>query len=156
GTLARHLDISASPRGAAVVWPRNGDPVFVLEATAAGPAQRDSWIERFEIFSGYSEPVFMRVGSVLAALGLARARVGFDKNYIGAGSGEVLARRLPVLEMLASSDLRDDPRRIKTPAEIERIRAGAKLLDAAFSEVLPTIRPSELEREVHARVIAAC
>src|SRR6516162_4525220 len=54
GTLARHLDISASPRGVVVVWPRSGEPVFVLEATAVGPARRDSWIESFEVFSGYS------------------------------------------------------------------------------------------------------
>ena len=156
GTLARHLDLSASPRGVAVVWPRNGKPVFVLEATAVGPAQRDSWIECFEVFSGYAEPVFMRVGSVLAELGLARARVGFDKNYVGAGFWEGLTRQSPGLSMLDCSDLMDDVRRIKTPAEIERFRAGAKLLDAAFSEVLPTIRPSQLEREAHARVIAAC
>jgi len=156
GTLARHLDLSASPRGVAVVWPRNGSPVFVLEASATGPAQRDSWIDRFEVFSGYAEPVFMRVGSVLSALGLGRARVGFDKNYVGAGFWEGLSRQLPDLAMLDCSDVMDDVRRIKTPSEIERFRAGAKLLDAAFSEVLPTIHPSELEREVHARLIAAC
>ena len=156
GTLARHLDLSASPRGVAVVWPRNGEPVFVLEATATGPATRDSWIERFEVFIGYREQVFERVGSVLAGLGLARARVGFDKNYVGAGFWEGLTRQLRGLAMLDCSDLMDAVRRIKTPAEIERFRAGAKLLDAALSEVLPTIRASELEREVHARVIAAC
>jgi Xaa-Pro aminopeptidase len=156
GTLARHLDLSASPRGVAVVWPRDGEPVFVLEATARGPARRDSWIARFEVFSGYAEPLFTRVGTVLAALGLARARVGFDKNYIGAGFWEGLTRQLPGMAMCDCSDLMDDVRRIKTRAEIECLRAGATLLDAAFSAVLPTIRPSELEREVHARVIAAC
>jgi len=156
GTLARHLDLSASPRGVAVVWPRGGPPVFVLERTATGPAQRDSWIEGFEVFSGYEEPVFMRVGSVLTALGLARARVGFDKDYIGAGFWEGLRRQLPSLEVFDCSELMDDVRRIKTPAEVERFRAGAKLLDAAFTEALPTVRPSELEREVHARIVAAC
>jgi Xaa-Pro aminopeptidase len=156
GTLARHLDLAASPRGVAVVWARSSEPVFVLEVTATGPAQRDSWIERFEIFSGYSEPVFTRVGSVLAALGLAQARVGFDKNYVGAGYWEGLTRQLPGLAMLDCSDLMDDVRRIKTPAEVERFRTSAKLLDGALSEVMPTIRPKQLEREVHARVIAAC
>src|SRR5215475_3054537 len=33
GTLGRHLDLSASPRGVAIVWPRRADPVFVLEVT---------------------------------------------------------------------------------------------------------------------------
>jgi Xaa-Pro aminopeptidase len=156
GTLARHLDLSASPRGVAVVWPREADPAFVLEVTARGPAERDSWLQRLELFSGYAEPVFERVGTVLEALGLTRSRVGFDRNFVGAGFWEALARRLPQLVMCDCSDLMDDVRRIKTPGEVARFRAGANLLDAALLEVLPTLRAGEKEREVHARVIAAC
>ena len=58
--------------------------------------------------------------------------------------------------MLDCSELMDEVRLIKTPAEIERFRTGAALLDAAFAEVLPTIRAGELEREVHGRMIASC
>jgi Xaa-Pro aminopeptidase len=156
GTLARHLDLAASPRGVAVIWPRHGDPVFVLETTAVGPATRDSWLERFEVFSGYTEPLFERVATVLDGLGLAKAPVAFDKNYIGAGFWETIAKRLPSMDMLDCIDLMNAVRLIKTPAEIERFRAGAQLLDAAFAEVLPTVRAGELEREVHARLIASC
>jgi Xaa-Pro aminopeptidase len=156
GTLARHLDLAASPRGVAVIWPRHSDPVFVLETTAVGPATRDSWLERFEVFSGYTEPLFERVATVLDGLGLAKAPVAFDKNYIGAGFWEAIAKRLPGMDMLDGSDLMNAVRLIKTPAEIERFRAGAALLDAALAEVLPTVRAGELEREVHARVIASC
>ena len=156
GTLSRHLDLAASRRGVVVVWPRHAGPVFVLEMTAAGAAARDSWIGTFEVFSGYTEPLFDRVASVLSDLGLARSPVGFDKNFIGAGFWEDVAKHLPAMTMLDCSDLMDEVRRIKTPAEIERFRAGAALLDAAFVEVLPTIRAGELEREVHARLIAGC
>lgn len=156
GTLSRHLDLAASRRGVVVVWPRHAGPVFVLEATAAGPAARNSWIERFEVFSGYKEPLFDRVGAILIDLGLARSPVGFDKNFIGAGFWEDVAKRLPAMTMLDCGDLMDEVRRIKTPAEIERFRFGASVLDAAFANVLPTIRAGELEREVHARLIAGC
>ena len=30
GTLGRHLDLSDSPRGPLIVWPREGDPVLIL------------------------------------------------------------------------------------------------------------------------------
>ena len=156
GTLSRHLDLAASRRGVVVIWPRHAAPVFVLEVTAAGAAARDSWIEKFEIFSGYTEPLFDRVASVLSGLGLSRSPVGFDKNFIGAGFWEDMTKRLPAMSMLDCGDLMDDVRLIKTPAEIERFRAGAKLLDAAFCEVLPTIRAGEREREAHARMIAGC
>ena len=156
GTLSRHLDLAASRRGVVVVWPRHADPVFVLEVTAAGPAARDSWIEKFEVFSGYKEALFDRVASVLSDLGLARSPVGFDKNFIGAGFWEDVAKRLPTMAMLDCSDLMDAVRLIKTPAEVARFRAGATVLDSALAEVLPTIRVGQLEREVHAQLIAGC
>ena len=34
GTLARHLDLPDSVRGILLVWPRNGEPVVVLNNTA--------------------------------------------------------------------------------------------------------------------------
>ncbi len=156
GTLSRHLDLAASRRGGVVIWPRHLSPVFVLEVTAAGAAARDSWIERFEVFSGYAESLFDRVATVLADLGLERSPVGFDKNFIGAGFWEVLGRRLPAMTMLDCSNLMDDARLIKTRAEIELFRTGAALLDEAFHEILPTIRAGELEREVHGRMIGSC
>lgn len=156
GTLSRHLDLAASRRGVVVVWPRHSPPVFVLEATASGPAARDSWIEKFEVFSGYAEPLFDRVASVLADLGLAKSPVGFDKNFIGAGFWEDVANRLPNMTMRDCSDLMDEVRVIKTDAEIDLFRIGARLLDDAFAEVLPTVRAGELEREVHGRMIGSC
>ena len=93
---------------------------------------------------------------VLSGLGLERSPVGFDKNFIGAGFWEDVARRLPAMAMLDCSDLMDEVRLIKTSAEIELFRAGATLLDAAFAEVLPTIRAGERECEVHGRLIAGC
>jgi Xaa-Pro aminopeptidase len=156
GTLSRHLDLSASRRGVVVIWPRHAPPVFVLEVTAAGAAARDSWIERFEVFSGYTESLFDRVATVLSDLGLARSPIGFDKNFIGAGFWEVVAERLPAMSMQDCSDLMDDVRRIKTKAEIELFRTSAMLLDGTFAEVLPTIRAGESEREVHGRMIGSC
>src|SRR6187401_2932506 len=108
GTLSRHLDLAASRRGVVVVWPRHAEPEFVLEVTAAGAATRDSWIERFDVFSGYTQPLFDRVASVLSDLGLSRSPVGFDKNFIGAGFWEDIAKRLPAMRMLDCGDLMDD------------------------------------------------
>ena len=133
GTLSRHLDLAGSRRGVIVIWPRRSPPIFVLEVTAAGAAARDSWIEKFEVFNGYTEPLFDRVVSVLSDLDLARTQVGFDKNFIGAGFWEDVARRLPAMTMLDCSELMDDARLIKTEAEIELFRTGATLLDEAFA-----------------------
>lgn len=39
GTLARHLDLPDSARGVLVVWPRQGEPVIVLNKIAEGLAR---------------------------------------------------------------------------------------------------------------------
>jgi Xaa-Pro aminopeptidase len=156
GTLARHLDLAGSRRGVVVIWPRHGDPVFVVESTAAGAAAQDSWIEQLDIFSGYEESLFDRVSNALDRLALSRERVGFDKNFIGAGFWDDMARRLPNMAMVDSTDLLDEVRWIKTDAEVEAFRAGARLLDRVFSDVFPTVRPGMREREVHGRLIGGC
>src|SRR5665213_4638002 len=55
GTLARHLDLAGSQRGVVVIWPRQGRPIFVVESTAAGAAENETWIEQLQIFNGYQE-----------------------------------------------------------------------------------------------------
>lgn len=156
GTLARHLDLAASRRGVVVIWPRHGDPIFVVEATAAGATARDSWIERVEVFDGYQESLFERVSNVLRDLGLARERVGFDKNFVGAGFWEDMTQRLPSMTMVDSGDLIDEVRWVKTDAEVEAFRIGARVLDRVLSEVFPTIEPGEREQEVHGRIVGGC
>jgi Xaa-Pro aminopeptidase len=156
GTLARHLDLAASRRGVVVVWPRDGEPIFVIEATAAGPVRRDSWIERIDVFSGYHESLFERVARVLQEVGLDRASVGFDKNFIGAGFWADIAARLPNMKMVDCEQLMDEVRWIKTPGEVARFKNGAAVLDRVFHDVFPTICPGERECEVHGRLIGGC
>ena len=45
GTLGRHLDFPDSPREVLLVWPRQGEPVMVLNSIAAPLARRDSWLK---------------------------------------------------------------------------------------------------------------
>ena len=40
GTLSRHLDIASTVRGFMVLWPRQGDPVVILDAFAEKLARR--------------------------------------------------------------------------------------------------------------------
>src|ERR1700675_4834647 len=88
GTLARHLDLADSPRGVYLVWPRSGEPRMVVNPIAEGLARRDSFIEHFDIYEGYTEPPVEKLASVIAAMGLAESNVGFETNFISAADGE--------------------------------------------------------------------
>ena len=58
--------------------------------------------------------------------------------------------------MVNCSRMMDEVRWIKTPEEIAQQKRAADLLDDVLAEIFPTIREGETEREVHARVLAAC
>jgi len=156
GTLARHVDLADSPRSVFLVYPRRGAPVIVTNAIAAGLARRDSWVERIEVYEGYSESPVERLCAVLRDLGLADGQVGFEEDYLSASTWATIRRILPALGMLDCTALMDRVRWIKTPGEIERLRVAADLLDEAYLEVFPTIQDGESERAVHSRIVAAC
>ena len=156
GTLARHLEFPDSPREVLVVWPRHGEPVMVLNSYAAPLARRDSWLERIEVVDDYAESPYERAAEVLRGLGLDGETVGFEKSYVSADRWEEIAGLLPKARIVDSTELMDRVRWIKTLEEVAALEAGAKLLDEAYLEVLPTIRPGDTERLVHSRIIESC
>ena len=156
GTLARHLEFPDSPREVLLVWPRIGEPVMVLNSYAAPLALRDSWLEKIEIYDDYAESPYERAARVLRDLGLAGETIGVEKSYVSANRWEEILGLLPEARIVDSTDLMDRVRWIKTTEEVKALEAGARLLDEAYLEVLPTVRPGDTERLVHSRIIESC
>jgi len=156
GTLARHLDLTDSTRGVMLFWPREGEPVIILNKIAEPLTLRDSWIERVEIYESYAESPYSRLCKVLKDNGIDRERVGFEKSYVSAAHWEEVQRLLPQLYMVDCTQMMDQVRWIKTPGEIALLKKGADLLDEAYLEVFPTIRSGDTERDVHSRLISSC
>jgi len=156
GTLQRMLDLTDSPRGTMVFWPRRGDPVVILNKTAMPFTQRDCWITRLEVYQAYIESPYKRLASVIREARLDRERIGIEKNYISAAHMEELAALLPDARFFDCTRMMDEVRWIKTPAEIELLRSAATLLDDAYLEVFPRVRPGDSERDVHSRIVASC
>ena len=84
GTLARHLDIASTVRGFMLVWPRNGEPVVVLDSFAEKVVARDSWVGKTVVYKAYVESLYTRVANLLDDLGLSRAHVGFEMDGLSA------------------------------------------------------------------------
>jgi len=156
GTLARHLDLADSPRGVYLIWPRSGEPRMVVNAIAEGLARRDSYIEHFDVYEGYTEPPVERLAKVLADMGLAGSKVGFETNFISMADGNTLRSRLPQMQIADSTQLMDVVRAVKTPAELALFKRGADLLDDAFLTCFRAVRPGMRERDLHAALVACC
>lgn len=73
----------------------------------------------------------------LRDLGLAEARVGFDDLRLA----QYVKADLPSLQVKDAHDVWLDIRKVKTPKEIELLRKGAEINEAAIREILPMIRP---------------
>jgi|tagenome__1003787_1003787.scaffolds.fasta_scaffold20760812_2 Xaa-Pro aminopeptidase len=156
GTLARHLDLTDSPRGTYLIWPRRGEPKIVLNAIAEELTRRDSWVNSFEVYEGYVEQPAERVAKAIVNMGLSSATVGFERNFISAGDWDTLRSRLPSTRMVDCTLMMDEVRAIKTPGEIALLRRGADILDGAYAKVFKQIRPGFRERDVHAAIVSEC
>ena len=156
GTLARHMDLTDSTRPVVLVWPRNGTPVVLGNKTAAGLVERDGWIEEQVLYEAYVDSPQEKLAELLKARGLAKAKVGFEKDYWSAQHWDAMQRALPGMKMAECTGLMDRVRWIKTDEEVALIRKGADLLDDAYLEAFSRIRPGDTERKVHADIIGAC
>jgi len=156
GTLARLLDLPDSDRGVMVLWPRKGEPVLIVNGTAAGLAERDSWVKRQVIYEGYVESPYSRLAEVLHDEGLAKSRVGFERDYVSARDWSILADAVPTMDMIDCTAIMDQVRWIKTPEEVRKFKIAADLLDDVYLDVFPGLRPGDTERLAHSRIIAGC
>ncbi len=153
GTLARLQDLTDSARGVLLLWPRSGEPVIIANKTAAGLARRDGCVEHVVLCEGYVESPYDTLVGLLREKGLANGKIGFEKDYVSVRDWERVENRLPGLQMVDCSALMNRVRWIKTPAEVERIRTAAKLLDDVYREVFARIRAGDTERKIHADMI---
>ena len=156
GTLARHLDLTDSPRPVWVVWPREGEPVLVVNRIAAPLARRDSWHARMHTYDGYGDSNVSALVEVLDDMGFAGERIGIEKRFVNAEDSASLDRALSGAELVDCTAMLDEVRWIKTSAEVALIREAARLLDEVYLEVFPTVHPGMTERELHSRIVAAC
>jgi Xaa-Pro aminopeptidase len=156
GTLARHLDFPDSPREVLLLWPRHGEPVMVLNHYAAPLAQRDSWLQRIEVYDDYAESPYERVAALLRQMGLHAETIGMEKTYVSAARWEEMQRLLPGARLVDCTELMAQVRWVKTPGEIQVLKQAADILDDAYLEVFPTVRAGETERDVHSRLVESC
>lgn len=156
GTLARHVDLADSPRPIYLIWPRHGEPRMVLNLIAEGLTRRDSWIEKFDTYEAYIDSPAERLAKSLSDMGLADARVGFEKNYISAADWEIVAQHSPSMTMMDSSTMMDEVRVVKTEGEIALFKKGADILDDAFMKCFPMVRPGMRERDLHGALMNEC
>jgi len=153
GTLGRLLDLTDSPREIFVVWPRHGSAVVVLNHIAAPLARATGWIPNLRVYGEYVESPASAVASVLEDLKLGKERIGFDMRWLGAARWNEFTKLLNGATLVDCTDVLDETRALKTPAELDKLKLATDVMDMAYKDVFGTIRAGETERVIHGRII---
>ena len=117
------------------------DSRFTLQAQAEAPG--------FEIVC-YQKGLKAELAGIAANLNIRR--LGFESARLSckdhAAYAEALANCQPTVELVATTNLVEPLRQIKSEEEIQRTVRALRLAESAFSEVVATLRPEMTERQV--------
>jgi Xaa-Pro aminopeptidase len=155
GTLGRLQDFVHNPRGSVVVQLPTGDATLIVSKIASAVARQRSWLDDFREFTEYVDDPYAVAASVLDERGLGGGRIGVERRMMAHVQWETLSSALPAAELVDCTDLLQQLRNIKTPAEVAILKQGADLQDEAYLEVLATARDGDTERALHAQMLRA-
>ena len=98
---------------------------------------------------GSEEEMFHGFRDVLTEHGLSRATIALEKNFFDAALYEVFkAHILPEAEVVPAGPILSRLRMLKESAEIECLRAAARVADAGMAAAVQAIRPGVRETDV--------
>ena len=149
-----NMDIRIIPeRIHIVVWPREGDPAFIVtERRASTLLPGDTFIKDVVTYQGEGPDSMRALADVLTDRGVAQGKIGFEGRNFPAGHYQELMRRLPNLQMEDAFSFLESVRLIKTPAEFELIEKLAGWTTAAIDTAFEAARPGDTERSIAARM----
>ena len=131
----------------AVIYPLEGEPTFMLYVNY-NPLV--TFVKDVRRFPGYAdrETAIMTLTDILHEKGLSGERVGIEKRYLSAHNWEVIQKEFPEVYWTDGTDVIERTRHIKTPAEVELLRAAVRSTDRAIFMAYTGARPTDTEKSV--------
>jgi len=146
-----------------VVWPKGGDPVYIVPAPRAdnwsgrdsgswAPEESRPFIEDIRGYAGEHDDMVAVTSAVLSELGLEGAYLGIEGRTVPFKLTNGLLRRNNRIRFGDAWPLLNAMRMVKTPTERERITATNQLTAHHLEKGLRSARVGETEIEVAARI----
>ena len=142
--------------GACLVVTQEAEPALTMDPPEFGGAMLGVWFEDLHGYPPETErPAY--AAQLLAERGAASGRIGIDDSVWGATPAfrDGLARTLPRIELVDSTDLLVGLKRRKSAAEIEHIRRAALATQAAVEAATSTAAAGVSDGEVAGAAFAA-
>jgi Xaa-Pro dipeptidase len=119
-------------RLAAVILPREGDPVLVVCTIEQAQAERDSRIRDIRGYVEFAASPMVLIGEVLQEKGLDGAKLGIETRVLTAHYYDEMKQRLPGARLASADDLLSRLRMVKQSLEIETLAHAALSTDRAI------------------------
>lgn len=134
-------------RHAACILSADGRIVMVSIDMEATTVKAHAGIDDLRIYREFTDDPMETITDALKDLGLERARVGIELEFLPAKDFATLHRVLPDMQWVAADAVFNKARQIKTPSELALLRALSKVTDKAIGDTLRSARAgmSELE-----------
>lgn len=136
----------------AAIVPAQGEPVLTVWAQEEQYARATSWIRDVRPAKSFEKSVDILAG-ILTEQGLAKGRLGVEKNHMELGIAEALAKRLPTARMEAGDETFSEARRIKSPFEIDTMNKVGLIAARATQVAWELARPGDTELSVAANIV---
>jgi Xaa-Pro dipeptidase len=131
-------------------------PTMVLRRLEESNVREFSWIDTRRVYSDTEDPIEL-TAQVVKESGLERARLGIEKSawFLTVANLERLVSLLPAITFVDGSGAVEEGRVVKSPAEVEYIRKGARAVEAAMRAGLDATAVGKTEDEVAAEIYRA-
>jgi Xaa-Pro aminopeptidase len=147
--------ISIRERLALVVWPREGDPTYIVCNIEESLARAEGWVPDVVTYVEFAESPIEKLVEVLDRRGLNRGdqRLGVEERFLTQHYYAELAESCPV-SLVRADELMERVRAIKTPGEISRIRDAFRNTEDAIRTAWANSRAGDTEKQVAERMSA--
>jgi Xaa-Pro aminopeptidase len=137
----------------ALVVNRDGEAALLLTANEATEARERSAVRTLRPYDEFAEDPMQVLAGVLEELGVARGRIGVEMDAMPADRWEALKRLAPGARLEPAGSAFEHARMIKSPVELDRLRAACAVADMAQAEAHVEIREGMTEQDVYRLIV---
>ena len=152
-----HIDTQRRIRDrlAFIVWPKHGQPVFLVCEMEASYVRANSWITDVRTYQEFVEDPMAVLAGILRELKIDAGKVAVETAYLAARYCDELKRQCPRLAISPAEPLLAKVRMFKTPREKAQIVFAFHATEKAFLHAFSTAKVGEPERNMAVRLAEA-
>lgn len=141
------------PRHGYAILASQGEPELIVCSIEKSLAAAESWIPAITTYTEFNDVPVDVLARRLEARRLASGKVGIDLTYLPQSDFDRLARALPKVTWVDTTDDIARIRAVKAPGEVDHLRAAARATHRAVLDAMADSRPGDSEAAMNARIM---